>query len=165
MMNRILISILLVLILSIFSKDNIVYAAENKKAPGFSLADTNGKLVKLSDFKGKIVIIDFFATWCGPCRKGIPDLIDLQKEFGKKIVVIGISLDQQKNEVAPFIKKMGINYPVVFGTPEVAELYGGVDAIPHSFIIDKKGKIVDQHVGLVPKSDYSALLKKLLKKT
>jgi len=88
----------------------------------------------------------------------------LQKEFGKKIVIIGISLDQQKSDVISFVKKMGINYPVVYGTAEVAQQYG-IDPIPHSFIVDKKGYIVDQHIGLVPKSDFSDLVKKLLKKS
>src|ERR1035437_6212521 len=141
-MYRILVSILLVSVITGFSKNTndenklttknkTVSATEKNKAPIFSLTGTDGKLVKLSNYKGKIVIIDFWATWCSPCRKGIPDLIELQKEFGKKLVVIGISLDQQKSDVIPFMKKIGINYPVVYGTPEIAQLYGGVDAIPH----------------------------------
>ena len=154
-----------ILIASFLFFSLITANAGNNKAPGFSLKDTDGKIVKLSDFKGKIIILDFWATWCMPCRKGIPDFIALQKEFKKDIVVIGISLDQQKNEVLPFMKQMGINYPVVFGTPEVAQNYGGVEAIPHSFIIDRKGHIVDQHVGLVPKSEYTDLIKKLLGKS
>jgi cytochrome c biogenesis protein CcmG/thiol:disulfide interchange protein DsbE len=147
------------------SAGNLVFATEKNKAPGFSLTGTDGKIKKLSDFKGKIVIIDFWATWCAPCRKGIPDLIELQKEFGKKIVIIGISLDQQKSDVIPFMKKMGINYPIVYGSPEVTRQYGGVEAIPATFIIDRKGNIVDQHIGLTPKSEYSDQIKKLLKKT
>jgi len=159
-MKRILVSILL--ISSFFVSD--IAGSSKDKAPDFSLTGTDGKTVMLSDFKGKVVILDFWATWCAPCRKGIPDLIELQKEFGKKVVIIGLSLDEQKNEVIAFIKKMGINYPVVYCTSEVAHLYG-IDPIPHSFIIDRNGNIADQHIGLVPKSEYSDLIKKLLKKS
>jgi thiol-disulfide isomerase/thioredoxin len=138
----------------------------NNKAPEFSLTSTNGKEIKLSNYKGKIVILDFWATWCGPCRKGIPDLIELQREFDKDLVVIGISLDAEtKKNVIPFMQKIGINYPVVYGTFEVTKLYGGVGGIPTSFVINKKGEIVDKHVGLVPKSQYSDLINKLLNKS
>ncbi|MBX2974650.1 MAG: TlpA family protein disulfide reductase [Ignavibacteriaceae bacterium] len=137
-----------------------------KKAADFSLKTPDGKIVKLSDYKNKIVIIDFWATWCPPCRKGIPDLIAIQKEYKDDVVVIGISLDRDNTiaDVAPFIKNYGINYPVVFGNMEVVKAYGGVEAIPTSFIVDKKGNIVDTHVGLVPKETYTSLIKSLLKK-
>ena len=139
---------------------------DNVKAPEFTLPSTDGKTIRLSDYKGKVVIVDFWATWCGPCRKGIPDLIEIQKEFGKDVVVIGISLDADtKKDVVPFIQNIGINYPVAYGTLEVTQQYGGVEAIPTSFVINKTGKIVDKHVGLVPKSDYTDLIKKLLKKS
>ena len=139
---------------------------DNNKAPEFRLVSTDGKDIRLSEYKGKVVIIDFWATWCGPCRKGIPDLIELQKEFGKEIVVIGISLDTDtKREVIPFMQKIGINYPVAYGTLEVTQQYGGVEAIPTSFVINKNGKIVDKHVGLVPKSEYADLINKLLSKS
>ena len=148
------------------SQDTSVLKSENKKAPEFKLVSTKGEKISLSKYKGKVVIIDFWATWCGPCRKGIPDLIELQKEFGKDIVVIGISLDTgTKEAVIPFMQKMGINYPVLYGTYEITQQYGGVEGIPTSFVINKKGEIVDKYVGLVPKSDYTDLIKKLLKKS
>lgn len=132
-------------------------------APNFDLTSTDGKNIKLSDYRGKIVIIDFWATWCPPCRKGIPDLIELQKEFKNNLVVIGISLDQDtKSDVVPFMKKYGINYPVVYGTNQVIMDYGSINAIPTSFIINKEGKIVDKHIGLVPKSEYANKIKELL---
>jgi cytochrome c biogenesis protein CcmG/thiol:disulfide interchange protein DsbE len=139
---------------------------DNNKAPEFRLVSTDGKDIRLSEYKGKVVIIDFWATWCGPCRKGIPDLIELQKEFGKDIVVIGISLDTDtKEEVIPFMQKIGINYPVAYGTFEVTQQYGGVEGIPTSFVINKKGEIVGKHVGLVPKSEYTDQINKLLNKS
>ena len=138
----------------------------NNKAPEFSLPSTDGTTIRLSDYKGKVVILDFWATWCGPCRRGIPDLIEIQKEFGKDVVVIGISLDEgTKKDVVPFMKTIGINYPIAYGTPEVTEQYGGVDGIPTSFVINKNGEIVDKHVGLIPKSEFTDQINKLLNKS
>lgn len=136
---------------------------EEIKGPDFTLQSTDGKEIKLSDYKGKIVVLDFWATWCGPCRKGIPDLISIQNEFPNEVVILGVSLDMQtKADVVPFMKKMGINYPIVYGNVEVTQLYGGIEAIPTSFIIDQKGNITAQHVGLVAKSEYTSKIKKLL---
>jgi thiol-disulfide isomerase/thioredoxin len=137
-----------------------------QKAADFSLKTPDGKIVKLSDYKNKIVILDFWATWCPPCRKGIPDLIAIQKEYKNDVVVIGISLDRDNTiaEVVPFIKDYGINYPVVYGNMDVVKAYGGIEAIPTSFIVDKNGNIVDTHVGLVPKETYTSVIKTLLTK-
>lgn len=153
-----------------FDKQSYINQLEDEgnktsKAPDFKLKLTNGKDIKLSDYKGKIVIIDFWATWCPPCRKGIPDLIDIQKRYDKKLVVIGISLDNEtKDDVVPFINKYGINYPVAYGNMEVVQAYGNIQAIPTSFIIDQKGNIVDTHVGLVDKLVYVNKIEELLKK-
>ena len=148
------------------NKETSTIKNDDNKAPEFTLLSTEGKDIKLSAYKGKIVILDFWATWCGPCRKGIPDLVELQKEFGKDIVVIGISLDQDtKAEVVPFMQHFGINYPIAYGTFEVTQQYGGVEAIPTSFVINKNGEIVGRLVGLVPKSEYSDLINKLLNKS
>jgi len=135
------------------------------KAPDFKLQSIDGKEIKLSDYKGKIVIIDFWATWCGPCRMGVPDLVALQKEYKDKLVVIGISLDRvsgTEKDVKAFIKQYKINYPIIFGTETVVKDYGDIQAIPTSFIIDQKGNIVDKHVGLVPKEAYIGQIKSLL---
>lgn len=135
-------------------------------APDFLLQSTKGKEIKLSDFRGKIVILDFWATWCAPCRKGIPDLIDIQKKYRNKVVVIGISLDTfTKPDVIPFMKYFGINYPVVYGNSEVVIAYGNIEVIPTAFIIDQSGKIVDKHIGLVNKSVYINKIDELLKKS
>ena len=139
---------------------------DEQTAPEFSLIDTRGKKISLSDFRGKVVIIDFWATWCPPCRRGIPDLISLKKEYKNKVVIIGISLDvQTKKDVVPFMKKMGINYPVVYATNGVVRAYGNIDAIPTSFVISKDGKIVNHHVGLTPKEVYKDEINKLLKQS
>lgn len=148
------------------SLDALVLAADGKKAPDFTLLDTKGKKISLSDYKGKIVIVDFWATWCGPCRRGIPDLVNIQKSYKDKVVVIGISLDREtKEDVVPFMEAFEINYPIVFGTQKVTTDYGGVSAIPTSFVIDQAGNIVDKHVGLVDKATYTKVIDKLLKKS
>ncbi|MCZ6701674.1 MAG: TlpA disulfide reductase family protein [Ignavibacteria bacterium] len=127
---------------------------EVEQAPEFTLYTLEGTEVKLSDYLGKIVILDFWATWCAPCRKSIPDLISIQDEYEDELVVIGISLDQPATQInlQLFINNFGINYPVVLCTYEVSEAYGNIQAIPTSFIIDTEGNIVNKHIGLVPKS-------------
>ncbi len=126
-------------------------------------------MVNLSDFKGKVVILDFWATWCPPCRKGIPDLVELKKEFkNKDFEIIGISLDTftrggaTKNDVIPFIKDYRINYPIVVGNPQIAQQYGGVRSIPTSFVIDKQGYIVSYYQGLIEKEQYLKDIKKAM---
>lgn len=138
----------------------------SEMAPNFTLTDTQGNQVRLSDFRGKIVIIDFWATWCPPCRRGIPDLIDLQKAYKNKLAVIGISLDtDSKKDVVPFIKEYGINYKVVYGDNDVVQKYGNIQAIPTSFIIDQKGKIVSSYVGLQRKATFKNQIDALIKKS
>ena len=145
---------------------NYVPAAQRSTAlaPDFTLPTIDGKQLKLSDYRGKVVILDFWATWCPPCRKGIPDLIELKKKYGSKgLEVIGISLDTDtKAQVAGFAKTNGMNYPVVYGNQAVTQLYGGIEAIPTTFVIDKKGKIVANYQGLMPSSTYESHIKKLL---
>lgn len=147
------------------TETNVKVTLKDDKAPEFSLKSVDGKTVKLSDYKGKVVIIDFWATWCPPCRKGIPDLISIQNEFKDKVVIIGISLDREKTikDVPGFVKNNGINYPVVYGDDKVVIDYGGIQSIPTSFVVDKNGTVVDMHVGLVSKETYINKIKELLK--
>lgn len=135
----------------------------SNKAPDFALTGTDGNTIKLSDFRGKVVILDFWATWCPPCRKGIPDLIQLKKDFKDKLVIIGISVDTDtQKDVVPFIKKMGINYHVAYAGDNITQAYGGVQAIPTSFVINKNGDIVKSFVGLQDISTYQSLVTTLL---
>jgi peroxiredoxin len=146
------------------TESKILNSADDK-APDFALKSIDGKTVKLSDYKGKVIIIDFWATWCPPCRKGIPDLISIQNDFKDDVVIIGISLDAEKTlkDVPGFIKTYGINYPIVYGDDKVVAAYGGIEGIPTAFVVDKKGNIVDKHVGLVSKDTYVNKIKELLK--
>lgn len=133
-------------------------------APDFSLPTPDGKTIKLSSYKGKVVIIDFWATWCPPCRKGIPDLINLKKKYGSKgLEIIGVSVDREtKPDVIPFMKEKGINYPVVYADNNIIMNYGGIRAIPTSFVIDKQGKVVASYEGLIPEATYENHIKKIL---
>lgn len=140
---------------------------DDRKAPGFTLKSTSGENISLANYAGKVVIIDFWATWCGPCRIGIPDLVEIQNEYKDQVVIIGISLDQDntKRNIIPFMQEFKINYPVVYGTRQVVLDYGNIQAIPTTFIIDPQGNIVDRYIGLAPKSYYVEKIKSLIKKS
>ena len=133
-------------------------SASQTAAADFMLKATDGSTLKMSDYKGKVVILDFWATWCPPCRRSIPDLIALKNEFGPQgFEIIGVSVDTDtKSEVAPFVERTGINYPVVFGNMQVYQQYGGIKVVPTSFVIDTEGKIVKRYEGIVPLETYRA---------
>lgn len=139
-----------------------------KTAPDFNLPTTDKKQLKLSDYKGKVVIIDFWATWCPPCRAGIPDLVELKDAYKGKLEIIGISLDgitrggKTLKDVVPFMKEYKINYPVVYGETATIDSYGGINSIPTSFVVDKEGKIISSHIGLIEKDVYKAEIDKAL---
>src|SRR3989338_7970354 len=134
-------------------------------APQFTLKDINGKEVSLSSFKGKVIILDFWATWCPPCREEIPDFIALQKEYGTKgLQVIGISVDKDKDALVKFYKDNGMNYPVVLTDGAVEAKYGGIRGIPTTFIIDRTGKIAKKYVGAISKKQFESDIKPLLGK-
>ncbi|TSA15456.1 TlpA family protein disulfide reductase [bacterium] len=131
-------------------------------APAFTLSDVNGHQVSLSDFKGKVVILDFWATWCPPCKREIPDFIKLQSEYGSKgVQIVGIALDQPE-KVKAFERDNAMNYPVLMGNDEVSAHYGGVESIPTTFIIDKAGRIVTKYEGFRSKETFESQIKKLL---
>ena len=119
------------------------------KAPDFVLPDLENKPTKLSDFEGQVRIVDFWATWCPPCREEIPHFQALHEQYGDNgLTVIGISLDQNGAEaVIPFGRKMKMTYTSVIGNPEVAQAYGGIQYIPTTFMIDKQGRIFRKYVG------------------
>ena len=123
-------------------------SASAQEAPDFTLTDLNGSEVSLSDFKGKVIIVDFWATWCGPCKMEIPSFIKLQEDFEDDVVILGVSLDQGgPRAVVPFAEKMGINYPIVYGNGKVVQAYGGVRGIPTTFVIDRDFNIQRKYVG------------------
>jgi cytochrome c biogenesis protein CcmG/thiol:disulfide interchange protein DsbE len=137
---------------------------DRKSAPEFSLKDVHGRTVKLSDYKGKVILLNFWATWCGPCKIEIPWFIDFEQKFKDRgFAVLGVSMDEDGwDAVKPYIEKHKVNYRVVVGSDEVADLYGGVSSLPTSFVLDRQGKIADVHVGLVSKSVYQNEIEQLL---
>jgi thiol-disulfide isomerase/thioredoxin len=134
------------------------------KAPAWELKDADGKVVKSSDFDGKVVILDFWATWCPPCKAEIPGFVELQKQYGDKgLVVVGVSLDEQgPGVVKPFMKQFEMNYPVVMGDAKIVQDFGGIEAIPTTFVIDRSGNIATRHVGYVPKETFEKEITPLL---
>jgi len=138
---------------------------EGGGAPDFVLTSLDGKEVRLSQFKGKVVILDFWATWCPPCKLELPHFIELHQEFQDDgLVIIGVSLDRTGiREVATFVKEWKIPYVVVMGTGEVVKNYGGIRGIPTTFVIGKDGKIYRKYVGYRKKEVFQNDVTRLLK--
>ncbi|RMF87755.1 MAG: TlpA family protein disulfide reductase [Nitrospirae bacterium] len=132
--------------------------------PALTLTDLSGHTLDLAALKGKVVIIDFWATWCPPCREAIPDLIDLKRRYGPKgLEVVGISLDENPDRVLPrFVRDFGINYPVVKGNEEIAGAFGGILGLPTTFVVDREGKVRSHFMGYVDKRRMEAAITGLL---
>lgn len=123
-------------------------------APDFALENLDGDVIKLSDYKGKVVFLNFWATWCPPCRAEIPYFIELVEQYGEDgFVVLGVDLDPRDfSKVPAFVDQQGINYPVLYDTKRVSGMYGGIQSIPTTFVINRDGKVVEQIVGSRPKN-------------
>jgi peroxiredoxin len=141
-----------------------VMSGFNKPAPDFTLESLDGKNVSLSDLRGKAVLLNFWATWCAPCKIEMPWFVDLQREYGSQgLQIVGVAMDDSsKEDIAKFAKDMGVNYPVLLGKEAVGEAYGGVPALPESFFIGRNGKIVDKIIGLKGKAEIEDAIKKAL---
>lgn len=137
---------------------------DRRNAPDFALKDADGRTVRLSDYRGKVVLLDFWATWCDPCRYEIPWFMDMErKKKDRGFAVLGVSMDDDGWEVVkPFIAELGVNYRILVGTDETAQLYGGIDALPTTFLIDRDGKIASVHVGLGNRRDFEDGVEQLL---
>ena len=133
-------------------------------APEFSLRDLDGKPYSLSDAKGKVIILDFWATWCPPCRMEIPHFQALHEEYSAKgLEVIGIALDRGGvSDVRPFVRANGVTYPILIGDQKVTADYGGIRGIPTTFVIDRKGRIVQKFVGYRSKEVFESAIQELL---
>lgn len=139
-------------------------AKERKKAPEFKLKDSDGKVVSLSQYKGKAVLLNFWATWCGPCKVEIPWFIEFETKFKDQgFAVLGVAMDEEGWEVIkPYITDKKVNYRVLAGDDPTAQLYGGVESLPTTFLIDKNGMVAGVHVGLVSKSEYEKDIQALI---
>jgi peroxiredoxin len=134
------------------------------EAPDFELQSLDGKQVRLSDYRGKAVLLNFWATWCAPCKIEMPWFVDLQKQYASQgLQVIGVAMDDSGDDaIAKFAKQMAVNYPVLIGKESVGDAYGGVEFLPTTFFIDRQGKVVDRVFGLVSHSDIENDVKKAL---
>jgi peroxiredoxin len=138
--------------------------ATSTLAPDFSLESVDGKIVRLSDLRGKAVLLNFWATWCGPCKIEMPWFVELQNQYAAQgLQIVGVAMDDaSKEDIAKFAKDMGVNYPILIGKEAVGDQYGGVPALPESFIIGRDGKIVDKILGLRGKAEIEDSIKKAL---
>jgi peroxiredoxin len=142
-----------------------VAIADRKIAPDFRLTDASGKQVSLSDFRGKAVLLNFWATWCGPCKVEIPMLKGLQKKYREDgLTVLGVSMDGDGwSVVRPYMETAQFNYPILLGNEDVAKQYGGLEAVPATLLIDKSGRVAALHEGLCSRSEYEADINAVLK--
>ena len=142
----------------------IRFASNPQAVPPFLVRDISGGVVSTAEWHGKVVFLNFWATWCPPCREEIPELVELQNRYKDRLQVVGISMDDPENVagVRRFSEREGVNYPIVMASREIVSEYGGVPALPTSFVINTDGRIVQKHVGLYPTFVYETELRSLL---
>jgi thiol-disulfide isomerase/thioredoxin len=142
-------------------------------APDVTLQELNGSTVKLSDFRGKVVLVNFWATWCEPCRSEIPELIEFQRKYGSRgFTVLGVAMDQEgKSVVAPFVvkpqfdvggQKTAMEYPIILGNDDLATQFGGFLGLPTSFVISKNGQVVQKILGPIDDQAMDKLIQQML---
>jgi thiol-disulfide isomerase/thioredoxin len=139
--------------------------ATGKPAPlHFTLKDMHGADVKLASFKGKVILLNFWATWCGPCKAEIPSLVELQQQYGDDLVVLGYSVDDPPEKMRPYAAQYKINYPLLVGNgrEDIQNAYGVLGVVPVSVIIGRDGKIAKKHSGIATKAQFEREIKALL---
>jgi thiol-disulfide isomerase/thioredoxin len=134
-----------------------------REAPDFTLPRVDGGQLRLSSYRGKIVLLDFWATWCVPCREATPHFVELQRKYGDRgLQIIGISMDDSPDPVRTYYQQFGINYPVAMGTADVGAAYGGVLGLPIAFLVDREGRIYARHIGATDVAVFENEITKLL---
>jgi peroxiredoxin len=141
-------------------------AATRKAAPDFMLQDSTRTSIRLSDFKGRVVVLDFWATWCQPCKIEIPWYTEFLKKYEAGLVVIGVSLDDDGwKSVRPFIKKYKVDYPIVMGDASIAKQFINAEFLPTTLLIDRTGKIAVNNIGIIDKEVFEKEIRTLLDET
>ena len=141
----------------------IRFASNPQPIPPFLLRDLDGQVVSTAGWHGKVVLLNFWATWCPPCRDEIPEMIELQKRFKDKLQIVGVSMDDSPpDEVRQFAEEMKIDYPIVMGSRTLSGEYGGVPALPTTFVVNTDGRIVQKHEGIYPIDVYDSEIRSLL---
>ncbi len=141
----------------------IRFASNATPVRPFLVNDLNGNVISTADFGGKVVVLNFWATWCPPCRDEIPEMIELASRYKDRLEIIGVSMDTDPpDKVREFAKEMGINYPVIMGDNTLSVEYGGIPVLPTSFVVNTEGRIVQKHAGLYPISMYDDEIRALL---
>jgi thiol-disulfide isomerase/thioredoxin len=145
----------------------IIGQIRGQVAPDFELASLDGKNVKLSDLRGKAVLLNFWATYCGPCKIEMPWFVELQKEYGPLgFQIVGVAMDDASTEdITKFAQDMGVNYPILLGKEAVGDSYGGINVLPTTFFIDRDGKLVAREFGLQSRSVFVDHIKQALGQT
>jgi peroxiredoxin len=145
---------------------DLTAASARKTAPDFTLHDSKDASVKLSDYRGKVVLLDFWATWCEGCKVEIPWYMEFQTKYKESgLSVVGVSMDEDGwKSVKPFLEEKKVNYPVVIGDWDLAKLFG-IEALPVTLLIDRDGKVADLHAGMVDKDAFEGEIQKLLKES
>lgn len=133
-------------------------------APDFTLPQIGGENLTLSSYRGKVVLLDFWATWCDPCREETPHFVELQQQYGDRgLQIIGVSMDDGPEPVRTFYREFHMNYPVVMGNAKTGELYGGVLGLPITFLIGRDGRIYAKHIGATDAAVFEKEIKSLLR--
>lgn len=137
---------------------------KGQPAPEFALQSLDGRTIHLSDYRGKAVVLNFWATWCEPCKIEMPWFVELQKHYGPEgLQIVGVAMDDSsQQDIAKFAQNMGVNYPILMGKEAVGDSYGGVQFLPATFYIDRDGKVVDKIFGLKGRSEIEDDVKKIL---
>jgi thiol-disulfide isomerase/thioredoxin len=141
----------------------IRFVRDPSPAPPFLLNDLSGNAISTAGYHGKVVLINFWATWCPPCREEIPEMIALASKYKDNLQIIGVSMDDDPPEqVLAFARAKNMNYPIVMGSDQLSEEYGGVDALPTTFVLDTNGRVVQKHMGVYPEEVYDGEIRALL---
>ena len=168
MKSKLLLRILTIAIcaalLFVLNRPTTHFLSHPRQAPEFELLDLNGNQVHLSDFRGKAIVLNFWATWCAPCRREIPWFIDFQKEYGARgLQIIGVSMDDGgRDAIASFVRGMGIDYIVLLGDSHVSSLYGGLEVLPTTYYISPHGDVIASVNGMISKTEVEQDIKEVL---